>query len=181
MVPRPSHSVPTYNAESGRPSPHDSRGIFEMISVGGARLAFVQVGVQPCPGVGPPAVGRARRDAQGLRGLGDRQAGEVAQLDRAGLGLINPLGPLQGLVDSQGVEVRLRGGDRGVGDVLALAAAAWRWLCLWRAWSMRMRRMTSAAAAKKWPRPAHCWACSASTSRRYASCTRAVAWSVCPG
>ena len=43
-----------------------------------------------------------------------------------------------------------------------------------------MRRMASAAAAKKWPRLFHA-ALSASTSRRYASWTRAVASRVWPG
>ena len=44
-----------------------------------------------------------------------------------------------------------------------------------------MRRIASAAAAKKWPRLFQRWARSASTSRRYASWTSAVAWSVWPG
>src|SRR5262249_39579569 len=47
--------------------------------------------------------------------------------------------------------------------------------------STRMRRMASAAAAKKWPRLSQCWAFSTSTSRRFTSWTKAVAWSVCPG
>ena len=41
--------------------------------------------------------------------------------------------------------------------------------------------MASAAAAKKWPRPSQPWGGSPPTSRRYASWTRAVAWSVWPG
>ena len=41
--------------------------------------------------------------------------------------------------------------------------------------------MASAAAAKKCPRLFHRWTFSTSTSRRYASWTRAVAWSVWPG
>ena len=41
--------------------------------------------------------------------------------------------------------------------------------------------MASAAAAKKWPRPSQSRAGSSPTSRRYASWTRAVAWSVWPG
>ena len=44
-----------------------------------------------------------------------------------------------------------------------------------------MRRMASAAAEKKCPRLFQFWACSASSKRRYASWTRAVAWRVCPG
>src|SRR5262245_32713781 len=47
-----------------------------------------------------------------------------------------------------------------------------------RALSIRMRRMASAAAARKCPRPAKYWS---PTRRRYASWTRAVACSVWPG
>ena len=43
-----------------------------------------------------------------------------------------------------------------------------------------MRRMASAAAAKKWPRPSQRGSPSP-TRRRYASWTRAVGSSVCPG
>ena len=50
-----------------------------------------------------------------------------------------------------------------------------------RAFSTRIRRIASAAAAKKCPRLFQPCAFSTSTSRRYASCTRAVACSVCPG
>jgi len=52
---------------------------------------------------------------------------------------------------------------------------------LLRAFSIRMQRMASAAAAKKWPRLAQCWTVSTSTSRKYASCTKAVAWRDWPG
>lgn len=45
----------------------------------------------------------------------------------------------------------------------------------------RIRRMASAAAPKKCPRLFQRWAFSTSTRRKYASWTRAVAWSVCPG
>ena len=50
------------------------------------------------------------------------------------------------------------------------------WACLRRALSMRMRRMASAAAPKKWARPCHpaSPAPAGPTSRRYASCTSAV-------
>jgi hypothetical protein len=50
-----------------------------------------------------------------------------------------------------------------------------------RARSIRIRRIASAAAAKKWPPLFQLWTRSVSTSRRYASCTKAVAWSVWPG
>ena len=50
-----------------------------------------------------------------------------------------------------------------------------------RALSIRIRRMASAAAAKKWRRLAKPPALAGPTSRKYASWTRAVALSVCPG
>src|SRR5262249_15682590 len=123
MAVRPSHFVSTYNAESRCQSPHELCGIFEMGSVGGVRFALLQLGVQPGPGVRPPALGRVRRDAGRLRGVGDRQAGEVAQFDQTGLAFIELLEPLQGLVEGQDVEGRLRSGELDVGDVLALAVA----------------------------------------------------------
>ena len=45
----------------------------------------------------------------------------------------------------------------------------------------RIRRIASAAAAKKWPRLSQSWILATPTSRRYASWTSAVAWSVWPG
>ena len=41
--------------------------------------------------------------------------------------------------------------------------------------------MASAAAEKKCPRLCQFWSCSPPSNRRYASWTKAVAWSVCPG
>ena len=40
--------------------------------------------LEPGAGVGPGKVGGPGRDAEHLRGLGDRQAGEVAELDQLG-------------------------------------------------------------------------------------------------
>ena len=51
--------------------------------------------------------------------------------------------------------------------------------CFRRAFSTRIRRIASAAAAKKWPRLSQFWF-SAETRRSQASCTSAVAWSVWP-
>src|SRR5262249_41285814 len=124
MTPRPSQFVSAYNAESRRKSPHEFCGIFGIISAGGVRLALFQLRVQPRPGVGPPAIGRGRRDAEGRRSLGNRQAGEVAQLDQAGLEFIGLREPLQGLVDGQNVQRRLRGSDLDVVWVVAFQAAA---------------------------------------------------------
>ncbi len=43
-----------------------------------------EFGLEPGTGVGPGKVGCPGRDAQHFRGLGDRQAGEVAELDQLG-------------------------------------------------------------------------------------------------
>src|SRR5262249_52988196 len=93
-------------------------------STGGVRLAFFQLGVEPGPGIRPPAVGRVRRDAERLRGLWDSQAGEVAQLDQASFRLIDLLKVLQGFFEGQDIERGLGSGDFDVCGVLALAAAA---------------------------------------------------------
>src|SRR5262249_45526185 len=55
---------------------------------------------------------------------------------------------------------------------------AWR---LRRAFSTRMRRMASAAAAKKWPRLFQCWAWSTSTSRKDQELISFPEWPVWPG
>src|SRR6058998_2268167 len=49
-----------------------------------------------------------------------------------------------------------------------------------RAFSTRMRRIASAAAAKKWPRPFHSWF-APPVRRNHASCTSAVGCKVWPG
>ena len=71
--------------------------------------------------------------------------------------------------------------DRLVEVHVAVAAAMLLTPACRRAFSTRIRRIASAAAAKKCPRLSQCWAFSTSTSRMYASCTSAVACSVCPG
>ena len=115
--------------------------------------------VEPGPGVGPVPVGRRRGDAEGRGRLVDRQAGEVAELDQLGLACGSSLGqPVQGLVEGQQVVVRSSAasssGVRGRPALPIAARASARPLA--RALSTRMRRMASAAAAKKWPRLFQC-------------------------
>ena len=108
------------------------------------------------PGRRPSGGRRWRGDAQGLGRLGHGQPGEVAEL--------RPAGPCAGRVGRAGRGPR-RGPSRSSAAVPAaatvvertpLAAAAPLSGCLRRAWSTRMRRMASAAAAKKWPRLSQC-------------------------
>ena len=98
----------------------------------------------------------------------DRQPGEEAQLDQPGLLRVvarraGP-GPRPGRAGPSPAPV----GDqerRGRGPRAADRRRASR-VCLRRAFSTRMRRMASAAAAKKWPRPSQAGAGPVPTSRR---------------
>src|SRR5262245_43315159 len=56
---------------------------------------------EPGTGIGPEAVGRAGRDAQDLGGLGDRESGEIAELDQLGGGGIDRSEPVEGCVDGE--------------------------------------------------------------------------------
>ena len=113
---------------------------------------------EPGAGVGPVAVGGPRRDAEGLGGLLDGQPGEEAELDQLGRRRVvarrgrsrassrasrSSGGPLDGDRDA-------RRGRRAAGRRRASGRR------LRRALSTRMRRMASAAAAKKWPRLSQC-------------------------
>ena len=113
----------------------------------------------------------------------DGQPGEVAELDQLGRlrGRRRPAGSRASSRASRS-SARLGRGELGVGRGRPAAGRrrACRPACGGRC-STRMRRMASAAAAKKWPRLFQCRAASPPTSRRYASWTRAVAWSVWPG
>jgi hypothetical protein len=104
------------------------------------------------------------------RGLGDGQPREVAELDQLGRLGIGVGQPDEGGVDIQHlVETFGSGGELvevQVGPLRGCPIAALFLLCLRRALSTRMRRMASAAAAKKWPRLFQCCAVSTSTSRR---------------
>ena len=118
-----------------------------------------QLAVQPGAGVGPVPIGRCRRDAQGRGGLVERQAGEIAELDEF---------PRQGVEGRQPRRARRpgrparRGRRRSPRRVprnrrAASRRRACRAPCRGRV-STRIRRMASAAAAKKWPRLFQCWA-----------------------
>ena len=63
---------------------------------------------EPGAGVGPVAVGRARRDAQREGGLVGRQAGEVAELDQLGLLRTAFREAIEGLVQSEKLLIRGR-------------------------------------------------------------------------
>src|SRR5262249_24908052 len=118
-------------------------------------------------------------------GLGDRQPREVAQRDHLRRRGVDRLEALQRLVDRLDVREGRRRLDLAAVERLAVEVAPRRSASFRRAWSTRMRRMASAAAAKKWPRlpqpgggdPRR----PPSTRRRYASWTSAVASSVWPG
>ena len=150
----------TFNAPI-RPRRCDSgREIFHGISARRLRRSCER-GVEPGPGEGPVAVGGAADDAQGLGGLLERQPGEVAELDQLGAcrvfrGQLGP-GPRRGRAGRPGGSATARSTSsrssrRQPPPCLSRPLARGRW-------STRMRRMASAAAAKKWPRLFQC--CSA--------------------
>jgi hypothetical protein len=83
MAPRPSRFVSTYSAESADKSTHASRRILKYSLAAGVWGILLQLGVEPRPRVVPVAIGGCGRDAEGIRCLGNRQAGEVANLGEA--------------------------------------------------------------------------------------------------
>src|SRR5206468_11262789 len=109
----------TYSAESADKSHQRARRILENSSAVGVWGILLQLGVEPRPRVSPVAIGSRGRNAEGLRGLGDRQAGEVAKLDEVGLERVHLFEAFERLVDGQDVEGRLRRGDLVVFDVLS--------------------------------------------------------------
>jgi hypothetical protein len=123
-----------------------------------------------------PATRRARRR------LGDRQAGEVAELDEARLARVELGEAGEGLVEREHVDVR-RPVAAAAPGASASDSVTWRAppprlaARRARAWSTSTRRMSCAATAKNCVRLSQ-RACRWSTSRRYASWTSAVAWSV---
>ena len=89
--------------------------------------------------------------------LGERQAGEIAELAPARAASGRPRssgrGPRPGPAGLRGLPGRPARSGRG--PARARSPPCLR-LCLRRAFSTRMRRMASAAAAKKWPRLSQC-------------------------
>src|SRR2546426_1797257 len=79
---------------------------------------------KPGAGVGPMALGSRGGNAEDLRGLFDRQADEIAELDEFGLLLVVGGEPVQGVVDSQHLVVFARRSDFELRDVEPLLAAA---------------------------------------------------------
>src|SRR5215207_3746378 len=81
-----------------RPGP---RNRFQKKSWAGASDVVAEGVDQPGPGVSPVAVGGSGRDAQGRRGLGDGQAGEVAELDDLGGAGVEGGELFEGLVEGE--------------------------------------------------------------------------------
>ena len=94
-------------------------------------------------------------DAQNLGGLFECHAYEIPQLDQFGLPGVLGCKLVKSFVHSE--ELVVGGGARQfyLLDVHPLLRPAVPHRTLRRALSIRMRRMASAAAAKKWARPAH--------------------------
>ena len=85
---------------------------------------LLQLGVEPRPRVSPVPISGSGRYAQGIRGLGNRQAGKIAKRDEAGFERIRLLKAFEGFVDCQNIQGGLRGGDPDVFDVLSPASTA---------------------------------------------------------
>ena len=106
--------------------------------------------------VRPLSIDGCARNAAGFGGFFERQAGEEVQLDDLGdfRLLLSQAG--HRLIDGQdGSCVRGRSSDNiPQFDPLQFAAVSNALLATCR--STRIRRMASAAAAKKWPRPLNC-------------------------
>jgi hypothetical protein len=131
-----------------------------------AALLIVQPCEQPGSSVSPDTAGSSYRDAHGRRRLLCRQSAEVPQFDQSGRRLVN-FGKLpERLIQRMSSEVAMAG--MSARSRRTIPAPRLR-LFLRRALSTRIRRMASAAAAKKWPRELQCRTFSTSTRRRYAS------------
>ena len=138
---------------------------------------------EPAPGVRPVLLGGGGGDAEGGGGLLGGQAGEEPELDQLGLPRVLRLELPEGLV--QGEQVGRRSPPPGPARCRRGRAGGVRRRPCGSACGGRARRGCGA-----WPRPRRRRSgrgrpsrgpCSSPTSRRYASWTRAVAWSVWPG
>ena len=121
-------------------------------------IARGQCVVQPGPRVGPIPLGGGRGDIHRGRGLLHRQTGEIAEFDEIRLGrrLDGQLGQASSKAkrSSDGapeMEHASSKSTRGRSPPCLIR-------CLRRAVSTKIRRMASAAAAKKWPRLFQCCA-----------------------
>ena len=148
---------------------------FAELSFGGQFL------VRAMPGRTPNSRSAVASDICSARDFPQGQAPEISQVDQLGLGRIVRR-EAQGLVEPRQDFARIGQGPGLVVQRLDPMVAA-PFPCPATAGpSTRIRRIASAAAAKKCPRPFHAAAPAAPTSlptnRRYASCTSAVAWSL---
>ena len=125
--------------------------------------------VKPGAGVSPAAIRRGAGDAQAPGRLLDGQPDKEAQLDHLGLQRIFLGETVQGFVDGEQVVRGRRRRRFSLLQIDALTVAAPLQPVLARALSTRMRRMASAAAAKKCPAVSQRCSFAAPTSRRYAS------------
>ena len=105
--------------------------------------------MEPGPGVGPESIRLGAGEAQGRAGLLDGEPGEDTELHELGRLRLRRRQPGQGLIDLQQIVVRRRAGEIDLEQVDPQAIAAVPAGRLRRARSMRMRRIASAAAAKK--------------------------------
>ena len=116
------------------------------------QIAAGDLDPEPGAGIGPVAVGRGNRQAKDLGRLGQRHPGEDAELDKLGLDRVLRGKLLEGLVEGQQIVVGL--GAAGCAASRSSGAVAATLEPVPPAGvSTRIRRMASAAAAKKWPRP----------------------------
>src|SRR5262245_24226993 len=101
-------------------SSEDRGGLFRSLTGG----MLFQRCVQPGAGIGPRAVRRAGGDAESFRGLGNRQSGEIAQLDDLRRHGVDALESFQRLMDREQVHRRLGRLDLLIFKVVALQVAA---------------------------------------------------------
>jgi len=107
---------------------------------------------QERPGVSPNAIGSSLRNTERSRRLGSGQAGKEPQLHEFGGMRVAGCKPVERLVQCEQIDLVIRNGRLYSRQLDAADLSARFRLPLRRAWSMRIRRIASAAAAKKWPR-----------------------------
>ena len=103
-------------------------------------------------------MGRHARNAEQFRRLFDRHPGEVTQRDKSSFDRVDLLEPTECLVQREqviGRQARWQVGQFELRPVVGSPPCLVRFLR--RADSTTIRRMASAAAAKKWPRESQGW------------------------